>query len=148
MATQAWVEGKGYLTSHQSLAAYVQGPTTSTDNAIVRFNGTGGKTIQNSTATISDNGHLNINTTSDTTMTTPAINVLHTGPANGSSYADLMILSGYNSAPYGFKFRTHGSGTAIIQSQRISGGSENFSLSLNPDGGDVLINGSKAATQT
>ena len=103
--------------------------------------------LQNSTATISDNGHLTINTTSDTTMTTPAINVLHTGPANGSSTADLMILSGYNSAPYGFKFSTHGSGTAIIQSQRINKSNENFNLSLNPNGGDVLINGNKAATE-
>tara|TARA_R110002020_G_scaffold469043_1_gene693766 strand:+ start:611 stop:1630 length:1020 start_codon:yes stop_codon:yes gene_type:complete len=32
----------------------VAGPGSSTDNAIVRFNGTGGKTIQNSTVTISD----------------------------------------------------------------------------------------------
>lgn len=97
---------------------------------------------------VTANGQINIDTTSDTTMTTPAINVLHTGPKNGTSTADLMILSGYSGAPYGFKFSTYGDGTAIIQSQRISGGSgEKFSLSLNPGGGDVLINGSKAATQ-
>lgn len=121
---------------------------TITNNAIPRWDTGGTAMLQNSTATISDNGHLNINTTSDTTMTIPAINVLHTGPANGSSYADLMILSGYQSNPYGFKFRTYGDGTAIIQSQRMDGSSEeNFALSLNPSGGDVLINGSKAATQ-
>ena len=120
---------------------------TITDNAIPRWDTGGTAMLQNSTATISDNGHLTINTTSDTTMTTPAINVLHTGPANGSSTADLMILSGYNSAPYGFKFSTHGSGTAIIQSQRINKSNENFNLSLNPNGGDVLINGNKAATE-
>ena len=32
------------------------GPSSSTDNAIARFNGTGGKTLQNSTVTISDAG--------------------------------------------------------------------------------------------
>ena len=114
---------------------------TSTDKAIARFDGTTGRIIQDSTAIISDDGHLSINTTSDTTMTTPAIKVLHTGPVNGTSYADLMELAGYNSAPYGFKFRTYGDGTAIIQSQRIRGGTEKFPLSLNPDGGDVFIGG-------
>ena len=39
---------------------YVSGPTSSTDNALVRFHGTDGKTIQNSTATLSDAGQLKI----------------------------------------------------------------------------------------
>lgn len=38
----------------------VTGPASSTDNAITRFDGTGGKTIQNSSATIDDNGTVNI----------------------------------------------------------------------------------------
>ena len=114
---------------------------TSTDNAIARFDGTTGRIIQDSTATISDKGHLSINTTSDPTMTVPAVNILHTGPATGSAYADLMVLSGFNQAPYGFKFRTYGDGTAIIQSQRINNNSETFALSLNPNGGNVLVGG-------
>jgi hypothetical protein len=36
------------------------GPSSSTDNAIVRFNGTGGKTGQDSSATVDDNGTINI----------------------------------------------------------------------------------------
>lgn len=40
------------------LAAKVAGPGTVTDNAIVRFDGTDGVTVQNSTATISDAGSL------------------------------------------------------------------------------------------
>lgn len=40
--------------------AGVSGPGSSTDNAIVRFDGTTGETIQNSTATISDAGLLNV----------------------------------------------------------------------------------------
>jgi hypothetical protein len=38
----------------------VTGPGSSTDNAITRFNGAGGDTIQNSTATLSDAGTINI----------------------------------------------------------------------------------------
>lgn len=40
----------------------VSGPASSTDNAITRFDGTGGKTIQNSSVTIDDNGSVNIPT--------------------------------------------------------------------------------------
>lgn len=38
------------------------GPVSSTDNAISRFDGTGGKTFQNSLATIDDSGSVNIPT--------------------------------------------------------------------------------------
>ena len=44
----------------------VVGPASSTDNALVRFDGTTGKLIQNSTATLSDTGALDVaNVTSD-----------------------------------------------------------------------------------
>ena len=36
------------------------GPETSTDEALARFNGTGGSSLQNSTATLDDNGNLTI----------------------------------------------------------------------------------------
>lgn len=120
---------------------------TITDNAIPRWDAGGTAMLQNSTATISDNGHLTIDTTSDSTMATPAVNILHTGPADSNVYADLMVLSGFKKAPYGFKFRTYGNGTAIIQSQRINNNNETFALSLNPNGGDVLVNGKVVATQ-
>lgn len=111
------------LKEHQSLANYVT------------LNG-----VQTITA------KKTIDTTSNTNMSTTSLDILHTGPKDGSSYADLMTLSGFKTSPYGFKFRTYGDGTAIIQSQRISG-TEKFPLSLNPDGGNVLINGNLAATQ-
>jgi hypothetical protein len=38
----------------------VTGPVTSTDNAITRWNGTSGDTVQNSLVTIDDNGSINI----------------------------------------------------------------------------------------
>ncbi len=47
-------------------AGDVIGPTSATDNALVRFDGTTGKLIQNSTATLSDAGALDVaNVTSD-----------------------------------------------------------------------------------
>lgn len=98
-------------------------------------------TTQTITGQKTFNNNLSINSTSNTNMSTPTLHVLHTGPATGSDYADLMVLAGFNNAPYGFKFRTHGSGTAIIQSQRIGNNSETFPLSLNPNGGDVLVGG-------
>ena len=89
---------------------------------------------------------LKVDTTQSSDMTKPAVNILHTGPAEGNVYADLMVLSGFKNAPYGFRFRTYGDGTGIIQAQRINSTSEWFPLSLNPSGGNVLINGVKAAT--
>lgn len=38
----------------------VSGPASATDNAVARFDGTGGKTLQNSGVTIDDNGTVNI----------------------------------------------------------------------------------------
>ena len=43
-----------------SVSGLTTGASSSTDNAIVRFDGTGGKTIQNSTATIDDSGNMKI----------------------------------------------------------------------------------------
>lgn len=54
-------KGSTFLTSHQSLAAYVKGPASSTDNAVARFDSTTGKVIQNSRTTIDDTGNLKIN---------------------------------------------------------------------------------------
>ena len=39
----------------------VSGPSLSTDNAIARFDGTTGKVIQNSSATLDDNGNITTN---------------------------------------------------------------------------------------
>lgn len=55
-ATDTWTEVAGSGTGD------VAGPASSTDNAITRFHETGGKTIQNSLATVDDNGSINIPT--------------------------------------------------------------------------------------
>lgn len=56
------------------------GPASSTDNAIVRFNGTGGKTGQNSAATVSDDGVIRSATNSGANaVSVPLVNFITLG---------------------------------------------------------------------
>lgn len=50
----------GTNTGDQSLANYVVGPASATDNALVRFDATTGKLVQNSNATLDDTGLLSL----------------------------------------------------------------------------------------
>ena len=52
--TTGWVQ----LESATSGSGDVNGPGSSTDNALARFDGTGGKTVQNSGITVDDSGYL------------------------------------------------------------------------------------------
>lgn len=53
-------DGTFTLTTGVGGGGDVSGPGSSTDNAVTRFDGTGGKTLQNSSATIDDSGTVNI----------------------------------------------------------------------------------------
>lgn len=86
----------------------VTGPASSTDNALARFHETGGKTLQNSVATVSDNGALTL-TGATVTTSQPIIdvtqtwndaavaftglkaNITDTASAAGSSIADFQV---------------------------------------------------------
>jgi hypothetical protein len=57
--TQASV-GSNWTIVQTNIDGAVVGPTSSTDKAITRFNSTTGKVVQNSLATIDDNGSVNI----------------------------------------------------------------------------------------
>ena len=46
------------LSAHDSISGSVQRPISSTDNAVARFNGVTGKTIQNSGVIISDSNNI------------------------------------------------------------------------------------------
>jgi hypothetical protein len=50
--------GAGALPTFQAAAGGVTGPGSSTDNALARWNGTGGSTLQDSTVLVSDNGEM------------------------------------------------------------------------------------------
>lgn len=60
--TNVWVDSTSGATGD------VSGPGSSTDNAIVRFNGLSGKIIQNGLVTIDDNGTINIPAGQDFTI--------------------------------------------------------------------------------
>ena len=65
----------------------VEGASSSTDNAIARFDGTTGKTIQNSAVTIADNGNTIFGTNSDSGTTTP-VNVSYGGTYGTNAFGN------------------------------------------------------------
>ena len=71
----------------------VVGPVSSTDNAIARFDGTGGNTLQNSIPTVDDDGNLWLNNTGGFT---PATTELRFADLTGSYVA----LKGPNTVSY------------------------------------------------
>lgn len=67
----------------------VTGPASSTDNAIARFDGTGGKTIQNSAPTISDDGKVTIpDSASEPPLNVTERSTAPSAPAAGDIYLD------------------------------------------------------------
>lgn len=75
----------------------VTGPSSSVDNAIVRFNGTTGKIIQDSgNINIDDSANLNLGTTTSTALETLVRNNLTAG-GNGTS-KELLHISLYSNA--------------------------------------------------
>lgn len=84
----------------------VKGPASSTDNAVTRFDGTDGKTVQNSTATVDDSGNLSTNTVEGTqvgggnssgvrsTSAGPAIEIRETDGALDEKSWDFLAGSG------------------------------------------------------
>ena len=142
LATQSWVEAKGYLTAHQSLAAYVQGPSSATDNAIVRFNGTGGKTVQNSRAILDDTGNLKINNSDGGDITLELARGANADWRFLGSGGNLFVQSNYTSSKgsyYNVISLAYNSGAATFKGNVItpglilttSGGTAKASLAYN-----------------
>lgn len=71
----------------------VFGPGSSTDNAIARFDGTDGKTLQNSNATLSDEGKLSLAAgTTAAAQINLASSTAPTSPNNGDIWFDGSAL--------------------------------------------------------
>ena len=100
-AAPRWVSATGG-------AGDVNGPASATDNAIVRFDGTGGKTVQNSAVTIAD-------TTGDiagaSSLTAPAATALTL--AGGSTGASLVLGATTNGVA---TLKSLGTGRTVISS--------------------------------
>lgn len=98
LPSQSGHSGK-YLTtdgtnpSWGTVTAGIGGSTGSTDNAVLRADGTGGATMQSSTMTIADNGNVLVNGAGAFTVPMLALGASNTGFAtiDGSSRIDLCL---------------------------------------------------------
>jgi hypothetical protein len=106
----------------------VVGPASATDNALVRFDGTTGKLVQNSTATLSDTGNLDTASVKadyfdlDTAATAPASAVGRTFWDDGSGASVLGLKGGnvdYYSGQQEFARVYNGSGAAMTKGQVV-----------------------------
>lgn len=106
----------------------VVGPASSTDNALVRFDGTTGKLVQNSTATLSDTGDLDTASVKadyfdlDTVATAPASAVGRTYWDDGTGASVLGLKGGnvdYYSGQQEFARVYNGSGAAMSKGQVV-----------------------------
>jgi uncharacterized protein YukE len=69
----------------ETAATAVQGPASSTDNAIARWDGATGQLLQNSGATIDDSGNLTANNFSGSSSGT------HSGTSSGTNTGDVTL---------------------------------------------------------
>jgi hypothetical protein len=125
--------GTGVITnSSPSLGGDVVGPTSATDNAVVRFDTTTGKLIQNSVVTIGDTGAATGFTTlsASTSVTTPIVQ------ASNSSGLSLKNSAGTTQISMG---AGGGDNASINVSTNING--TNAQIDISPTGtGHVHIN--------
>jgi hypothetical protein len=117
-------------------AGDMNGPASATDNAVARFDGTGGKTVQNSTVTISDTGDITAAGklfTADGTNAAPAIAI---ASSTGTGlYLDAANTLGVATGGNGTVTFSTASGVANItghgvRSLTLTGGSSGASLVL------------------
>ena len=72
----------------------IKGPSSSTDNAIVRYDGTDGKTLQNSSASVDDSGNI-IATSFKSDGSVAAMSITNGNEMSFASSSDTMYI-GYN----------------------------------------------------
>ena len=91
------------------------------------------------------NGELVLNNSNEANVTNPPLTVI--GYISGESgTTEVARIGAFENSPYGIVIKTDPNGTSYIQSQRFGSDTEFFNLSLNPWGGEVLVNGVKVAT--
>lgn len=86
MSLRSW-DGSAWVVTAPGPGSNVTGPGSSTDDALVRWNGTGGTVVQNSTATLSDAGALSVASVSASGQIAGATAVIGTinGPLRGTT---------------------------------------------------------------
>jgi hypothetical protein len=104
-------------------AGDVIGAASSTDNAFVRFDGTNGKIIQNSTATLDDNGNASFRTFTATTV----------GSAQQEVGATLNNPRAVDFSTVDFQLQSRGVTRALLQGQQYGSGSGGTFLVQTPN---------------
>jgi len=135
--------------------------TSNQESPILLKNGTGignitsgtifaaGMTVNPSTSSLSVGGHLSVSGNLAVTGTgsfgnnVSCTGVLRTIESSdpGTAGKETFKALSYTPAPYGIVFKGYSDGTHSIQVKREANNTEFFPLSLNPQGGDVKING-------
>lgn len=130
-------DGKMYFEKNNGTASVVQvgdvvGAASATDNALVRFDGTTGKLIQNSTATLDDNGNfINVNSIGfDTTPGTLPTSVGTMSWDDGDGVPSVILKGGLSTLQVGTQeyariFNDSGATLTIGQVVYISGAQGN-----------------------
>ena len=120
----------------------VTGPASSTDNTLLRFDGTTGKIAQASTVTVDDNGNLGVGLGAGTPQSRLHVwteSMSGGGPATSGSAADPNCMARLSAATVAMDFGAYASGVQWIQTRSKENYTNNFSLILNPNGGAVGI---------
>jgi hypothetical protein len=133
--------GSGSITiSATGLGGDVVGPASSTDNAVVRFDGTTGKLVQNSNVIIADDGTTVISTNS----ATDALRITQTGAGNA-----LVVEDSTNPDSTPFVVDASGNvGIGVTPTTKFSGyDSGAFTMQLESDAG-VTIQSTRYTTDT
>jgi hypothetical protein len=125
-------------------SGYVDGPASSTDNAIARFDGTDGKTIQNSVVTIADTtGNMaGVGTLSAGAITSSALTsgrVPYAGTAGLIQDSANLLYAGADLTVYGVGV---GRGAGAVSTNTVVGAS---ALASNSTGSNITVIGYNAA---
>jgi len=142
----SWTNIKATLKTYFD-ALYVTGPASATDNAIVRFDGTTGKLVQNSGATVSDAGVI----TAPTLQSTPG-NTSGAGAGGSGGIVDMRGGSGAEGSESGTTFAAGGHGGQVYTvggsafaddslGYQFAGGSGG---NINTAGGNASVDGAGA----
>lgn len=92
------------------------------------------------------NGELTLNNYNEASATNPPLTII-SYISGDSDITETAKIGTFADSPYGIVIKNDLDGTSVIQSQRFANDTEKFTLSLNPLGGSVLVNGIPVALQ-
>lgn len=158
--TERWAvtqSGASVYTTPSQLRTYMAGTfatgaASSTDNAVARFDGTGGKTVQNSGVIIDDSNNItgvgtlasgNHAITGTLTLTSTSATSAVFGP-NGATNPVVTIDGSVASSVTGFAFQGKAAGAGVQMTVTSSGTNEGYNIATKGTGTATITGGSSA----